>query len=74
MSRRLSLALIFAGAMALPAMAQTPSAIQNLIASGQPALAAQELTSVLQAHPDSGEAWYLQAEAQDAQAGQVGHA
>ncbi len=52
----------------LPAFAQdqTPRQIQTLIDNGQGGQAAQALKGVLQQHPDSGTAWYLMAEAQDA--------
>jgi hypothetical protein len=50
----------------LPAHAQTPQQIQGLIASGQEQTALSDLQSILQAHPHSGVAWYLTAEAQDA--------
>lgn len=57
-------------APALPAIAQTqsptPRQIQTLIDNGQQAQAVQALKPVLQQHPDSGTAWYLMAEAQDA--------
>ncbi len=49
------------------AHAQTPRDIQAQIAAGQSAQAITELNSVLAAHPSSGVAWYLLAEAQDAQ-------
>ena len=44
----------------------SPHQIQAQIAAGQNATALSELQTVLQAHPDSGVAWYLSAEAQDA--------
>jgi hypothetical protein len=44
-----------------------PQQIQQMIANGQPGAALSALSTVLQAHPDSGVAWYLTAEAQDAQ-------
>jgi len=44
----------------------TPQQLQALIAAGQEQTALQQLNTVLQAHPDSGVAWYLVAEAQDA--------
>ena len=65
--------LVLAGALtlapALPALAQslTPVEIQSMISSGQAGQAAQDLKSVLAQHPKSGTAWYLMAEAQDAQ-------
>ena len=46
--------------------APSPQQIQSLIANGQTGTALTDLQSVLQAHPDSGVAWYLTAEAQDA--------
>jgi len=46
--------------------APSPRQIQALIANGQTSTALADLQSVLQAHPDSGVAWYLTAEAQDA--------
>lgn len=50
------------------AQAQTasPQQIQALIAAGQPQAALNDLAPILQAHPNSGKAWYLDAEAQDA--------
>lgn len=58
----------FAAAGLNPASAQTvsPQQIQGQIASGQEQTALSELHAALQAHPDSGVAWYLTAEAQDA--------
>lgn len=53
----------------LPAQAQandTPQQIQAMIANGQARAALAELQNVLAVHPDSGVAWYLAAEAQDA--------
>jgi uncharacterized protein len=44
----------------------TPRQLQALIANGQESTALADLQNVLQAHPDSGVAWYLTAEAQDA--------
>jgi hypothetical protein len=44
----------------------TPHQIQSLIASGQADTALADLQTILQAHPDSGIAWYLSAEADDA--------
>jgi hypothetical protein len=44
----------------------TPQQIQSLIASGQEPAALASLNQILQTHPDSGVAWYLTAEAQDA--------
>jgi len=53
---------------ATPARAQTatPSQIQAQIAAGDTADALSELQTALKLHPDSGVAWYLTAEAQDA--------
>jgi hypothetical protein len=56
--------LLFGGASA--AAAQTPREIQAQIANGQAGQALTELNQILQAHPHSGVAWYLAAEAQDA--------
>ncbi len=58
----------FAIAAHRPASAQStsPQQIQALIAAGRAQTALNELQAVLQAHPDSGVAWYLSAEAQDA--------
>lgn len=53
----------------LPAQAQadaTPQQLQAMIASGQARAALADLQPVLAAHPHSGVAWYLVAEAQDA--------
>lgn len=52
-----------------PARAQsdlTPRQLQSMIASGQARTALSDLHQVLASHPDSGVAWYLVAEAQDA--------
>ncbi len=46
--------------------AQTPDQIQALITSGQEQAALSALHAAVQAHPKSGVAWYLTAEAQDA--------
>ncbi len=57
------------GAWQLPASAQsgaTPQQIQGLIAQGQENAALNDLQMILQSHPQSGVAWYLTAEAQDA--------
>jgi hypothetical protein len=54
------------------AHAQTPRDIQNLIAHGQSAQAVSELNAVLNANPTSAVAWYLLAEAQDAQGDESG--
>ncbi|MCB5945274.1 tetratricopeptide repeat protein [Acidocella sp. KAb 2-4] len=58
-----------AGALLLgtAAQAQTPHDIQSMIAAGQETQAVQALNNVLTQHPNSGVAWYLLAEAQDAQ-------
>jgi len=65
----LVLGLVFGGYAALmtPASAQsdTPQQLQAMIADGQAQGALDELQQVLQAHPTSGVAWYLTAEAQD---------
>ncbi len=66
--RAIVLTAFVAGGMAT-AHAQatpTPHEIQAQITAGQDASALSELQTVLQAHPDSGVAWYLSAEAQDA--------
>jgi hypothetical protein len=64
---------VFAVAMVVtgwsaPAWAQTesPRQIQGLIAAGQEQAALAGLSQILAVHPDSGVAWYLTAEAQDA--------
>ena len=61
--------LVFGGyaAAMLPASAQsdTPQQLQAMIANGQAQTALNELQQALQAHPTSGVAWYLTAEAQD---------
>lgn len=57
------------GAWQVPALAQTgatPQQIQGLIAQGQENAALSDLQMTLQSHPQSGVAWYLTAEAQDA--------
>lgn len=67
--------LILLGALlfARPAAAQSahaapsPSVIQTMIASGQETQAIHTLQNILQTHPKSGVAWYLLAEAYDAQ-------
>jgi hypothetical protein len=46
--------------------AQTPDQTQALIASGQEQAALSAVQAAVQAHPNSGVAWYLTAEAQDA--------
>ncbi len=79
MRRLWAVPLFFAGALLLaaPAIAQsapgqgaatqTPAQIQALIAGGQPGQAVAALDDVLAVHPKSGVAWYLLAEAYDAQ-------
>lgn len=66
----LTVAIGLALVPALPALAQgsepSPRQIQTMIDSGQSGLAAQQLKDVLNQHPDSGMAWFLLAEAQDA--------
>jgi hypothetical protein len=71
--RNLVFTAFLAGALAAGSIATahaqstpTPHQIQAQIAAGQNATALSELQTVLQAHPDSGVAWYLSAEAQDA--------
>ncbi|GAN79196.1 tetratricopeptide repeat protein [Acidocella aminolytica] len=68
--RSLALAGALALAPALPAFAQSqgasPRQIQTMIDTGQSAQALQALKGVLDQHPQSGVAWYLAAEAQDA--------
>ncbi len=59
----------FAVAARAPVLAQasaSPAQLQALIANGHEQAALSQLQAVLQAHPDSGVAWYLTAEAQDA--------
>jgi hypothetical protein len=63
---RIALIAVLVLGVHFSAQAQTPQQIQALIASGQEQAALGELTGVLHAHPDSGVAWYLSAEAQDA--------
>jgi hypothetical protein len=48
------------------AQSDTPQQIQGLIARGNTSAALDQLHGILQAHPNSGPAWYLEAEAQDA--------
>ena len=66
--RTLVLTAFFAGSLTAAHAQATPSPheIQAQIAAGQNSTALSELQTVLQAHPDSGIAWYLSAEAQDA--------
>lgn len=74
MGKLSALSMLFAAALvvvpALPAVAQeqslTPKQIQTMIVTGENAQAVQALKGVLAQHPDSGMAWYLMAEAQDA--------
>jgi hypothetical protein len=54
--------------------APTPQQIQGMIASGQETQAIQALQNVLENHPKSGVAWYLLAEAYDAQNNEAGAA
>lgn len=74
MSKFSALSMIFAAALAiapvLPASAQeqslTPQQVQVMISTGQNGQAVQALKAILAQHPNSGVAWYLMAEAQDA--------
>ncbi len=59
-------ALMFGAVRHANAQSASPQQIQGLIANGQEQTALAELQGILQAHPDSGVAWYLTAEAQDA--------
>jgi hypothetical protein len=64
-----ALIIIFVFIGFVPAHAQsdlTPQQLQSMIASGQARNALADLRQVLATHPDSGVAWYLVAEAQDA--------
>jgi len=63
--RTLVFTACLAGGLAT-AHAQSPHQIQAQITAGQNSTALAELQTVLQAHPHSGVAWYLSAEAQDA--------
>ncbi len=70
-TRNFRVALMLASLFALPAagFAQTapsPRQIQGMIDAGQDQAALGQLHNILQAHPQSGVAWYLTAEAQDA--------
>lgn len=78
MRRSWAIPLFFAGALLLagPALAQaasgqtatpSPRDIQALIVGGEPGQAVKDLNNVLAVHPKSGVAWYLLAEAYDAQ-------
>jgi hypothetical protein len=66
--RRTLFTLIILALSPLAAWAQTdtPQQIQALIAHGDTSTALDQLHTILQAHPNSGPAWYLEAEAQDA--------
>lgn len=74
MNKFSALSMAFVAALlvapAAPAFAQeqtvTPRQIQTMIETGESGHAIQALKSVLGQHPDSGVAWYLMAEAQDA--------
>jgi hypothetical protein len=55
-----------------PAFGQTPREIQGQIAAGQAQAALGELQGIVAAHPDSGVAWYLTAEARDATGDEAG--
>lgn len=74
MSKISALSMVFAAALAVaPAMpafaegqAPSPVQIQTMIKTGENSQAVQALKGVLAQHPDSGVAWYLMAEAQDA--------
>jgi len=59
-------ALVIAANRPAEAQSVSPQQIQGLIASGQAQTALSALHAVLQVHPNSGVAWYLTAEAQDA--------
>lgn len=69
-----ALSMVFAAALAVasvvPAVAQaqslTPQQVQTMISTGENGQAVQALKQILAQHPDSGMAWYLMAEAQDA--------
>ncbi len=58
-------------ASALPAIAQnaepSPQQLQGMINNGQSGQAIGQLNAVLSQHPESGTAWFLMAEAEDAQ-------
>jgi hypothetical protein len=59
-------AAIFAAPLAAKAQSATPQQIQGMIAAGNESTALGILHNALAAHPDSGVAWFLTAEAQDA--------
>ncbi len=73
-------ALSIAATLALGPLAQaqtalpSPQQIQTMIAAGQEAQAVQALQNVLNSHPKSAVAWYLLAEAYDAQNNEQGAA
>jgi uncharacterized protein len=77
---RLWFALPFAAALALSPIARaqdaspSPQQIQTMIAAGQETQAVQALENVLESHPKSAVAWYLLAEAYDAQNNEQGAA
>lgn len=74
MSKFPALSMFFAAVLAIgvvsSAAAQeqppSPHQVQSMIAAGQTGQALQDLKAVLAQHPQSGIAWYLAAEAQDA--------
>ncbi len=73
--RRIAFIACFVCMGPLAAQAQnapTATQIQAQIAAGQETQALSELNTVLQAHPKSGKAWYLVAEAQDASGNPAG--
>lgn len=60
---------VLTAAPVLPALADeafTPRQIQTMIVDGKSGQAVDALKNILEQHPDSGAAWYLLAEAQDA--------
>jgi hypothetical protein len=57
---------LMGGLSAFAQSALSPQQLQIMIANGQENAALNDLQQVLQAHPKSGVAWYLVAEAQDA--------
>ncbi|MCW8307462.1 tetratricopeptide repeat-containing protein [Acidiphilium sp. PA] len=58
--------LMFGHGIASAQTTQTPQQIQIMIADGHARTALADLRPILRAHPQSGVAWYLTAEAQDA--------
>jgi hypothetical protein len=58
--------LVFAQGIAAAQASATPQQIQAMIADGHAKSALVDLRPILNAHPQSGVAWYLTAEAQDA--------